>query len=641
MMYARVRALCVLAVCAASASAATTLGPAGNQYTASEDVSNELQYSAKMGELHTALSANSWDAAKEQYLTYFKTWAVGVSSLSGDDASKVKAYFVGDKKNAADYIQMSLDGTAPYTAGTADAARQEAVQKTLWDDVAVRYILSHASQGHWDKAAALYLGNMKNSPYGRAQKRGSNYGTMTNGVANANIDAIKALNAKDYAGLLKSIHTTYAQATLRYMHKLDSDKKAGMGEGTTAGSPWDHEGEGYAFARVVAPYVSAKDAGGMDAILAEYTPGGSIGDRLYCKTLRVLQGAIPDVTATSNFGTLDDTEDTKCWEVASFFAPVYTSSSDVSNELQYSAKMGELHTALSANSWDAAKEQYLTYFKTWAVGVSSLSGDDASKVKAYFVGDKKNAADYIQMSLDGTAPYTAGTADAARQEAVQKTLWDDVAVRYILSHASQGHWDKAAALYLGNMKNSPYGRAQKRGSNYGTMTNGVANANIDAIKALNAKDYAGLLKSIHTTYAQATLRYMHKLDSDKKAGMGEGTTAGSPWDHEGEGYAFARVVAPYVSAKDAGGMDAILAEYTPGGSIGDRLYCKTLRVLQGAIPDVTATSNFGTLEKTNPADCKDTDAFKGSKVADSSSSAASLGCMGVLGATMLLTAAAH
>ena len=101
------------------------------------------------------------------------------------------------------------------------------------------------------------------------------------------------------------------------------------------------------------------------------------------------------------------------------------------------------------------------------------------------------------------------------------------------------------------------------------------------------------------------------------------------------------MVAPYVSAKDAGGMDAILAEYTPGGSIGDRLYCKTLRTLQGAIPDVTATSNFGTLEKTNPADCKDTDAFKGSKVADSSSSAASLGCMGVLGATMLLTAAAH
>ena len=152
------------------------------------------------------------------------------------------------------------------------------------------------------------------------------------------------------------------------------------------------------------PCMSAKDAGGMDAILAEYTPGGSIGDRLYCKTLMVLQGAIPDVTATSNFGTLEKTEDTKCWEVASFFAPVYTSSSDISNELQYSAKVSEIYTALKASSWDVVKSMYNTYFKTWAVGISSLSGDDASKVNAYFKGDKKNAADYIQMSLDGTAP---------------------------------------------------------------------------------------------------------------------------------------------------------------------------------------------------------------------------------------------
>lgn len=166
--------------------------------------------------------------------------------------------------------------------------------------------------------------------------------------------------------------------------------------------------------------------------------------------------------------------------------------------------------------------------------------------------------------------------------------------------SSAALWDHCAAVLIGDMKNSVYGRAQKRGANYGTQTGGVAHANTAMIAALNAGMSAAnkdkVLQQVYVTYVQASLRYAWKVDDD---------IAGVPRkevrEHQGEGAAFFRIVAPLT---DKDGAAAIEKMYKVDSSIDgtpNQYFCATKATLDSSFPDLVSLT--GTLEKTEDIDC--------------------------------------
>ena len=269
----------------------------------------------------------------------------------------------------------------------------------------------------------------------------------------------------------------------------------------------------------------------------------------------------------------------------------YTTTGPVTSQLEYSTKVGTVYSDyLPTYKFDDVKTMYNSYFKSYATTDFSATAV-GRKVKDYFTGSRLTDDAYAMMALDGTAPYTDNN---ARAEAVQKVLWDAVAVRHLLAHAEQGNWDAAAAFWVGtDSKYSPYARAEKRAANYGTQATGsdgskVAQANVDALAALKMKNYNKLLDAVLVVYAQCTLRYMYILDNDKAKGT-------SPLEHQGEGAAFARVLAPYVADADQAGYDAIMKQYTPGEPLGDNMYCTTKSTLDKVLSS-SVKSAMGTLE---------------------------------------------
>ena len=133
----------------------------------------------------------------------------------------------------------------------------------------------------WDLGWAYYTGAESScAPYATADKRASNYGTLstTEGLestAKANEQIMAALvsgqNALKYSSydssavtaaynsVLQGIQATYIQASIRYAYKMDIDLKQGL-------SFQEHRGEGWGYWRVVEPYIAAKDSAGAQGV---------------------------------------------------------------------------------------------------------------------------------------------------------------------------------------------------------------------------------------------------------------------------------------------------------------------------------------------------------------------------------------
>ena len=207
---------------------------------------------------------------------------------------KYVAYF-GSATWLDDYMLSALDGTGQF-AGTLSAAhgdmaeaRTEAVKKAAQDQILVNAVLctvssAKTSAAAWDLAYAYWNGDdPSKAPWARANKRCQNYGTCTmgtTGTALANhkvLDAIAAgsaaaknTNAAEaeaaYQKLEGAIMIVYYQAAMRYAYKMDNDLSSSPATVTA-----EHQGEGGAFWRVIAPYLHDLDPIITAEITAMYT----------------------------------------------------------------------------------------------------------------------------------------------------------------------------------------------------------------------------------------------------------------------------------------------------------------------------------------------------------------------------------
>ena len=143
----------------------------------------------------------------------------------------------------------------------------------MWDATMVNAIASDlfrgiTDQNAWDAAAAKYFGTASTRSttiYGRANKRAGNFGTLgSDGVTAKANEAISAAfkdgkSQVNHDIILKSIKTIYAQCAVRYGLMLDQDVASGA-------DYREHQAEGWAFWRVLAPWVSEVDSSGAQVL---------------------------------------------------------------------------------------------------------------------------------------------------------------------------------------------------------------------------------------------------------------------------------------------------------------------------------------------------------------------------------------
>merc|ERR1740138_1083756 len=98
--------------------------------------------------------------------------------------------------------------------------------------------------------------------------------------------------------------TTYGQASTRYAFKLDVDRAGAL--------PFlEHQGEGWAFWRVVEPFVADADSSLAASITDLYTVTGTEPDQLDPTSYCFVSAGIPAALelSTVQFGTLEGTSD--------------------------------------------------------------------------------------------------------------------------------------------------------------------------------------------------------------------------------------------------------------------------------------------------------------------------------------------
>ena len=158
-------------------------------------------------------------------------------------------------------------------------------------------------EAKWDQAAAYYIGadgKQSATTYGRADKRGANYGKLgATGESAVNTAIIAAFNAgkassqtvmqTQYNAIVKQYKVLYAQATLRYANAIDKDMA------TNAASLVENVAEGQAFYRCVRPWITAADSTGAAVLNDMFTTGKSsnaANHYNYCAAKPILLAAL-------------------------------------------------------------------------------------------------------------------------------------------------------------------------------------------------------------------------------------------------------------------------------------------------------------------------------------------------------------
>mmetsp|Transcript_6515 Transcript_6515/g.18190 ORF Transcript_6515/g.18190 Transcript_6515/m.18190 type:complete len:652 (-) Transcript_6515:285-2240(-) len=591
---------CVIVSAIAAAVAQQAITTAVGTYTPQSNVDTQLGVSQTVSDIVNQLSDGNFAGAQSTYQgdSYLSGLGKG-QGLSGSMFDMYKAYF-----GAADFNNAYLMNEA-FTNPVA-ASKSEMVQKTVWDAIPVQAIMSMIDEGaagtpsKWDQAAALYFGNrqLESSPYDRASKRADNYGTFAPGgeeaaVNKAIMDAFQSATTANKDKIVKNLMIIYAQASIRYARLLDND---------LAESPPlpvdDHRAEGQAFYRIIAPRVASVDSECDSRMTNMYDldmpmiPGGYY----YCWAV----DCIPDALGltTEDIGTLEDTEGACSGSPGtSISTPVgsFIPQNDVTKQLGVSATVKAINDKVADGDFDDVDALYKADPYLMALGKGEgLSGDTFDLFKSYFGRADFNDA-YFKQALDMSIV-------ASKSEMIEKTVMDAIPVQAILSYAKQGaagdreKWDQAAALFLGlrDMESSPYDRANKRAANYGTETNGEANANQAILNALNnpsTSSYNTILENLKIIYAQSAIRYAHILDND----MAEGLPID---DHHAEGQAFYRIIAPFVKQGDADCDDTMSDMYDLNKSLNSNgdYYCNALSCVPSALG--LSQSDIGTLEDT-------------------------------------------
>lgn len=645
---------CDLAIPTGFESGEYTVG--GATYTFTNDVGASLQFSEAIAD--TKLMLARGDSMTNVQATYEEYGLRGLADMTRIGAEWT--LFTGSSGHGSTtWISDLFDRAAvsPNAYVPKRSAQNEIIEKTLMDALAVQCILddlAHAAEtdahtldqkrAFIDHAAAKFLGtrNARTSTvFERGNKRGLNYGTASDGINSvasmAILNALKTAKgitgnfaaddtarAAQIAIITKQLKVIYAQATLRYAKLVGDDLAA-----NTAFE--EHQAEGMAFFNVIFPWVKGAASTAIVEVVGnifdvEVAPESYV-DFAYCKT-KVAMNAFLGSDA-SLMGTLEDVtaDGTTCATVLPSGATgietdtaTYVPMGDVGASLSFSIAVMKMLDELDEPPYT----NVVSLFRRTGVagaGEEARVGEPVYDLfKAYF-GDEEWMTTYVEAAADDA--LTPTTESAARTEMIEKTIWDAVATQLILSDLWRGaqgdtdahdrHWDHGAAKYLGTDDEravTVYKRAEKRAANFGTTTNNAAgdpeaNVNYAVIAALTAgktaasatlrfAEYEKVKHQILVIYSQCVLRYANYLDA---AFLDRTEYA----EHQAEGQAFWRVIAPFVKAVNANGATFLTGIFDLSREVSEHThYCRAYDILSDL--SVT-TAEIGTLEDIRNPSC--------------------------------------
>ncbi len=222
---------------------------------------------------------------------------------TGEDKKHGLSDFYGTPAPLDEFVSSAIAGTGVFE-GTSDNVRSQGVEKGIQNQIMVAWVVhelnsaiakgqegnfdvSSGAVHNWDEGWAFYAGAEPGcGPYGTADKRGENFGTLTDGDTSAANEAILAamiagrdsLLASDVAGaeaaaadVVKNVAITYSQAVIRYATKIADDVAAGDLDAAAK-----HAAEGLAFWRVIEAYMVPAGADG-ETINAVFALDGAYG----------------------------------------------------------------------------------------------------------------------------------------------------------------------------------------------------------------------------------------------------------------------------------------------------------------------------------------------------------------------------
>ena len=547
-------------------------------YTPTSIVGPDLSVSQAVAKVKALLGDSSDYAAIKAEYTNSGLRALADTDRTGEPVWDIFKSHFGSATWISDFVDQICDGT---TLSSHAGARAELLEKTIMDALQVQAIVSDLYQGYsnsdqekWDQGAAKFHGakdSYGSTVFARGDKRGANYGTKWNNVAKTNTNIAKALadglangpSEADYNEVLKQIKVIYAQSTIRYAWLIDRD----VVEGTEYR---EHQAEGLAFFRVIAPWVKSVDSTGYDTINQIFDMAKrpfSVGGYSYCLVMQIVEDAL--AISVGDLGTLEE-----AYSIASCSnvdpskiikegdTTLFTATTDIGASLKTSKLVSDVKDILDVTSpnFAAIKEKYRSNGLR-GIADADRSGEDAYDLFYAYYASKTWISDFLYRATDTTR---TSNSELARLEAVEKTMWDATMVNAIASDlfrgiTDQNAWDAAAAKYFGTASTRSttiYGRANKRAGNFGTL--GSDGVTAKANEAISAAFKAGksqvnhdiILKSIKTIYAQCAIRYGLMLDQDVASGA-------DYREHQAEGWAFWRVLAPWVSEVDSSGAQVL------------------------------------------------------------------------------------
>ncbi|MEX2620685.1 MAG: FEA1-related lipoprotein [Egibacteraceae bacterium] len=199
----------------------------------------------------------------------------------------------GSDTFADDFVTAALEGTGEFD-GEPDGVRRQGIQKGIQNQVLMAHVFheldaaaakvqageTDAAEGaphNVDEAWAFYHGADPNcAPYATASKRGEDFGTgeavnesllaATERMRDAAGEGDQAAFEEAYDEFVSTALVTYVQATIKYGQVMGEDLAGGDQEAARV-----HQAEGYAFWRVLAPFIAEADAAAaeeIDAVLA-------------------------------------------------------------------------------------------------------------------------------------------------------------------------------------------------------------------------------------------------------------------------------------------------------------------------------------------------------------------------------------
>ena len=178
---------------------------------------------------------------------------------TGEDKKHGLSDFYGTPAPLDEFVSSAIAGTGVFE-GASDDVRSQGVEKGMQNQIMIAWVMhelnsaiAKAQDGNfdvakgavhnWDEGWAFYAGAEPGcGPYGTADKRGENFGTLTDGGTSVSNEAIlaamisgrDALLASNVAGaeaaaadVVKNVAITYSQAVIRYATKIIDDMAAG------------------------------------------------------------------------------------------------------------------------------------------------------------------------------------------------------------------------------------------------------------------------------------------------------------------------------------------------------------------------------------------------------------------------------